>query len=124
MTAEIGTSKVRAGYIAVVVTIFISSHQDWKIRKTKAKYISSYSDQHIQKQNNSDELNFVGKISNPGDFREHLLISHCNNNVNDNEFCLLYDLNKSKNADIPCWVYRNFDIEEKNDDECLAEFRI
>lgn len=62
-------------------------------------------------------------MSNAKDFREHLLIFHCNNNINDDEFCLLYDLKKSKNPDIPHWVYRNFNIREKNDDECKAEFR-
>ena len=67
-------------------------------------------------------MNFVEKISNTRDFIEHLLILHCNNNINDNEFCLLYDLNKSKNPDITHGVYRNFAIEEKNDDECKAEF--
>ena len=43
--------------------------------------------------------------------------------IDDEEFVLLYDSNKSTNLDLPYWDYENFDLEKLNDDECKSEFR-
>ena len=55
--------------------------------------------------------------------REHLLLAHADNLIDDEDFVLLYDLNKSKNRDFPYWSYTRFDLERLNDDECYSEFR-
>ena len=55
--------------------------------------------------------------------RNALLISHSQNLINDEEFMLLYNINKSKNPDLPYWKYDNFDLENLTDDEYQAEFR-
>ena len=56
------------------------------------------------------------------DVRECLLLSHALHMLDDEEFTLLYDLNRSKNPDLPYWNY-NFDFDSLTDDECKAEFR-
>ena len=56
------------------------------------------------------------------DVQNCLLLSHALNVIDDEELLLLYDLNRSKNPDIPYWNY-NFDLDNMNDDECKAEFR-
>ena len=58
-------------------------------------------------------------------FRENrlmLLEAFSNNLINDDEFLLLYDLNKSNNLEIPYWNYE-FHLDSMEDDECLSEFR-
>ena len=42
---------------------------------------------------------------------------------NDEEIALLYDLNSSKNRDIPYWIYQPFDLDTMDDAECKTEFR-
>ena len=46
-----------------------------------------------------------------------------NSFINEREFVLLYDLHKSKNPEYPYWNYERFDLDEKTNDECKAEFR-
>ena len=41
--------------------------------------------------------------------------------LNDEEFVLLYDLNSSRNLNIPYWQYRNFDMSNMQDDECISD---
>ena len=55
--------------------------------------------------------------------REGLLVAFSENLIDDEEFLLLYDLNTSKNPDIPYWSYERFDLETLTDDECWTEFR-
>jgi len=55
--------------------------------------------------------------------RDALLHSYAEQLINEEEFLLLYDLNKSKNPDYAYWNYERFDIDRFNDDECMAEFR-
>ena len=43
--------------------------------------------------------------------------------IDDTEFVLLYNLHKSKNPDIPYWLYEKFDLEKLNDDQCKVTFR-
>ena len=56
------------------------------------------------------------------DVRNALLISYAFDLIDDYEFSVLFDINRSKNPDFPYWNY-NFDLERLNDDECKAEFR-
>ena len=59
-------------------------------------------------------------------FRENrimLLEAFGDNLINDEEFLLLYDLNKSNNLDIPYWNYE-FNLDTMEDDECVSEFRL
>ena len=61
----------------------------------------------------------------PG-FRENriaILEAYTNNTINDEEFLLLYDLNRSTNLEIPYWNYDEFDLDNMSNDECKAEFR-
>lgn len=55
--------------------------------------------------------------------RECLLFGFEENLLNDEEFILLYDMNTSKNPDLPYWKYDPFDLDDLCDDECKAEFR-
>ena len=43
--------------------------------------------------------------------------------MNEQEFILLYNAYKSTNPDFPYWNYERFDLDEKTNDECKAEFR-
>jgi len=43
--------------------------------------------------------------------------------IDDEEMLLLYDLNRSKNLDIPYWKYDKFELDSLSDDECKSEFR-
>ena len=43
--------------------------------------------------------------------------------LNDEEFIMLYDLNRYTNLDLPYWDYERFDVDRMSDDECISEFR-
>ena len=57
------------------------------------------------------------------------LVSHTlmeatfNKLINEQVFVLLYDCHKSTNPEFPYWNYDRFDLEEKSNDDCKAEFR-
>ena len=55
--------------------------------------------------------------------RDCLLLCHDQKYINDEEFLYLYDINQSKNPDLPYWTYDRFDLDNLNDSECEAEFR-
>ena len=55
--------------------------------------------------------------------REELLIAYSDDFINDEEFLLLYDINKSKNPDLPYFNYENFELDNMSEDECNVEFR-
>ena len=55
--------------------------------------------------------------------RDILLHSYCSDLINETEFSLLYDLNKSHNPDFPYWKYPKFDLDAFSEAECKAEFR-
>ena len=57
------------------------------------------------------------------DVREHILFAYDDNLINDEEFVLLYDANKSRNPDFPYWQYEKFDLANLSEDECKCEFR-
>ena len=55
--------------------------------------------------------------------REMLLLAYYLRYIDEVEFVILYDLNKTKRLEIPYWQYCNFDLESMNDDECSTELR-
>ena len=56
--------------------------------------------------------------------RDLLLIAYDDKLISDEEFLLLYQANKSTNLDLPYEEYLRFDLENMEDDECFAEFRV
>ena len=55
--------------------------------------------------------------------REMLTVAYTDNLISDEEFLLLYDLNKSKNLELPYDEHDKFDLGNPCEDECSAEFR-
>ena len=55
--------------------------------------------------------------------REALLLANDLDLIEDEELLSLYDVNTSKNLDIPYWKYDKFDLDCLSDDECKSEFR-
>ena len=43
--------------------------------------------------------------------------------INEQEFTLLYDVHKSTSPEFLQWNYERFDLDEKTNNECMAEFR-
>ena len=58
------------------------------------------------------------------DARDMLTIAFCNDIISADEYILLYDLNTSKNLDLPFDAYNRFDLDDMEDSECVAEFRV
>ena len=52
------------------------------------------------------------------DNRNAILASYNDGDITDEEFILLYDMNRSTNLDIPYLDYERFDLDKMNDDEC------
>ena len=61
-------------------------------------------------------------MPNLHEVRDALLTVYDLEAIDDVEFALLYDLNPSKNLEIPYWQYAAFDLENMHEDECKAEF--
>lgn len=57
------------------------------------------------------------------EIRNLLLESFDDDDISEDEFLLLYDVNTSKNPYFPYDCYGAFDLSEMDDSECLAEFR-
>ena len=55
--------------------------------------------------------------------RISLRLAHQEGVIDDEEFALFYDLNTSKNPDLPYWKYKPFDSDALTDEECKNEFR-
>ena len=68
-------------------------------------------------------LDEIQKMPELREVREALLLTHYENVIDDEEFLLLYDINKSENPDFPYWRYRRFELDCLNEDECVASFR-
>ena len=56
--------------------------------------------------------------------REMLLIAHDIGLIDDHEFALLYDVNKSRNPDFPYWEYNQFNLDNVSEADCWADFRL
>ena len=55
--------------------------------------------------------------------RDELLLSICKEIINEDEFFLLYDINKSKSPEYPYWNYERFQLQDKSEAECRTDFR-
>ena len=55
--------------------------------------------------------------------REALLLANDQDLIDDEEMLVLYDLNRSRNLDIPYWKYEKFELDSLSDDECKSVFR-
>ena len=55
--------------------------------------------------------------------RDELLVSFCKEIINEDEFLLLYDVNKSKNPEYPYWNYERFTLQDKSEAERRTDFR-
>ena len=55
--------------------------------------------------------------------RKQLLYAFDDGLISDEECLLLYDLNRSTNLDFPYEQYTLFDLDDMQNDKCLAEFR-
>ena len=54
--------------------------------------------------------------------RDTILLSFVCNIMDTTESSLLYDVNFSKNPDLPYWSCERFDLDLMTDDECKTEF--
>ena len=57
------------------------------------------------------------------DIHNLIIKSFDDDNISEDEFLLVYDANTSKNPDFPYDCYGSFNLNEMDDNECLAEFR-
>ena len=58
------------------------------------------------------------------ELRELMLICYADNMLSDEEFLVLYENYESKNPDFPCDSYDPFKLENMDEAECKAEFRV
>ena len=68
-------------------------------------------------------LRFVTTMATFREAREALLLAHDNGAIDDQELLFLFDINTSKNLDLPFWSYERCDLDALSDDECKSEFR-
>ena len=54
---------------------------------------------------------------------ELLLVAYDAGDLNDEEFILLYDLNRRNNLNLPYWDYPRFVLDNLENEECISEFR-
>ena len=62
-------------------------------------------------------------MSNLKTVQDMILLAHADHLIDDDECLLLYDLNRSKNLDLPYQSYEKFDLDSLSEDECKREFR-
>ena len=58
------------------------------------------------------------------EFRQTLLLYYDANLISDEDFIIFYELFSSRNPDFVYDSYNRLDLDEMNDDECNAEFRV
>ena len=58
------------------------------------------------------------------DTRDFILLCYDQGILNDEELMVLYEQYKSPSLDLPYSSYPLFDLDDMEDDECLAEFRV
>ena len=63
---------------------------------------------------------FSTKMATFRDARDALMLANDMTLIDDEELLLLYDLNSSKNLDLPYWRYDKFDLDTLTDAECRA----
>ena len=72
----------------------------------------------------SDNSKFPPVMASFKETREALLLSHASGFITDVEFLLLYEENMSDNLDFPYDEYPSFYLQDKNEAECKANFRM
>ena len=55
--------------------------------------------------------------------QEALLLGYCKGWLDEMEFLALYDLNTSENLEFPYDLYDQFNLDDIDEAECIAEFR-
>ena len=55
--------------------------------------------------------------------RDNLLQTVADDEIDMEDFLLLYEINQSKNLDFPYWKYQAFSLDAMTDEDCIAEFR-
>lgn len=63
-------------------------------------------------------------MSSFSEMRNLLVLLYDNESITDEEFLILYESYWSKNPDFPYSLYPRFDLEQMEESECLAEFRV
>ena len=58
------------------------------------------------------------------DVQELLVDAYFDDLLDDEEFVLFYELNRTRNPPFPYWKYDPFDLNQMTEAECKAEFRI
>ena len=58
------------------------------------------------------------------EFRQTILLYYDVDLITDEDFIILYELFSSRNPDFAYDLYDRFDLDNMNDDECKAEFRV
>ena len=56
--------------------------------------------------------------------QEILIDAYFDDLLDDEEFVLFYDLNRTRNPPFPYWKYDPFDLNQMTEAECKAEFRV
>jgi hypothetical protein len=59
-----------------------------------------------------------------GNMQEILIDAYFDDLLDDEEFVLFYDLNRTRNPPFPYWKYDPFDLNQMTEAECKAEFRV
>ena len=47
--------------------------------------------------------------------RDELLVTFCKEVINEDEFLMLYDVNKAKHPEYPYWNYERFTLQDKSE---------
>ena len=97
--------RITASVMKIVKVLIVKTPRRINKNGRLALYFSLSKEQHQEKMPGLREA------------REALLMAHFGNFINDEEFLLLYDINKSKNSDFPYWNYDTFDLDDLNEDE-------
>ena len=79
---------------------------------------------HFQWSNLTLFVDFTSIMTTFPEVRDILAVACFEDIIDEYEFLLLWDLHKSKNLDFPNEDYGRFDLDEIDDSECLAEFRV
>ena len=53
--------------------------------------------------------------------RNNVLLAYSADLIDEEECVCLYDINRSKNPDLPYWEYPMFDLDNLNEDQCKSE---
>ena len=110
----------------VTSTTAVVDAESWGEYVTVARQISTLSKWHPSIDHGvSCSLSFAAMTSFT-EARYFIVLSYEQGLISDEEFLVFYDSYKPKNLDLPYNMYESFDLDEMEDDECVAdsEFRV